>query len=218
MCKSTLAIIDSNIRSGQDELAREDVLARLRRYTHPCVTPLWVNWLRPRADLRLVCMVHELDRFDDFLIDVLREAIGVAGTRAFLSFGGRVNITHLLEVLLVAAGDQEMFAASVRIELLPGYDRSAFEALWTLPPHPHVRPVWLLRTYHSFEADLNLMLLSDDHAAINGYVMSWVRTAPGVLDTMITDVLDWQMLASPEEMIALAERFFQPQDAETQEA
>lgn len=217
MFRSTLAIIDANIRSGQDELAREDMLARLRRHTHPCVTPLWVNWLRPRADLRLVCMIHELERFDDFLIDVLREAMGVTGTRAFLSFGGRVNITHLLEAPLVAAGDQEMCAASVSIELMPGYDRSAFATLWTLPPHPHVRPVWLLRTYHSFAADLNLMLLSDDRAAITGYVMSWVRPTPGVLDTTITDVLDWQMLASSEEMIALAERFFEPQDPEAEE-
>ena len=71
MSNNTIAVIDANIRSGQDELAREDVLARLRNYDQPCVTPLWVNWLRNRADLRIVCMVDELSRLDDFLIDVV---------------------------------------------------------------------------------------------------------------------------------------------------
>jgi len=42
----TIAIIDADIRSGQDELAREEVLARLHAYDGVCVTPLWVNWLR----------------------------------------------------------------------------------------------------------------------------------------------------------------------------
>jgi hypothetical protein len=70
----TIAIIDVDIRSGQDEVAREAVLARLQAFEGDCVTPLWVNWLRARADLRVVCMVHELTKLDDFLIDILREA------------------------------------------------------------------------------------------------------------------------------------------------
>ncbi len=206
---STLAIVDANIRSGQDELAREDVLARLNRYEGPCVTPLWVNWLRERADLRLVCLIHELDKFDDFLIDVVRNAKGVTGTRAALSFGGRVQFDNLMEIPLVAAGNQHLYAATVRIVVAPGHDRAAFDAIWALPPHPNVRPVWLLRTYHGFDADLNMLLLSDDVAAINGYVMSWIRPVTGVADTTVTDVLDWAMLATSEQMIELAEQFFQ---------
>ena len=37
--------------------------------------------------------------------------------------------------------------------------------------------------------------------------MSWVRTAPGVLDTSLTSVLDWRVLAETEEFVALCERF-----------
>ncbi|MCO6450635.1 MAG: hypothetical protein J5I90_07575 [Caldilineales bacterium] len=208
MTNSTIAIIDANIRSGQDELAREEVLARLESYREPCVTPLWVNWLRGRADLRVICVVHELNRLDDFLIDVVREAIGVTGTRAVLSFGGHVNFDNFMEIPLVAARNQHMYAAAVRIELIPGYDHTAFDAIWTLPRHPHVRPVWLLRTYHSFDSDLNMLLLSDDEASITGYVMSWIRPVPGVADTVVHDVKDWHMLAKSEDMIAVAEEFF----------
>ncbi|RME84812.1 MAG: hypothetical protein D6775_04485 [Caldilineae bacterium] len=208
MNEPTLAIIDANIRSGQDELAREDVLARLGEYQEPCVRPLWVNWLRARADLRIVCLVNELAKLDDFLIDVVREAVGVTGTRAVLAFGGRVHIPALMDVPLAAAGTQSLYAATVRIELLPGYDRPAFNAIWSLPKHPHVRPVWLLRTYHSFDADVNMLLLSDDEPAITGYVMSWIRPVKGVVDTEISSVKDWQMLATAEELVEVAEQFF----------
>ena len=206
---STIAIIDANIRSGQDELAREDVLARLQNYNEPCVTPLWVNWLRARADLRIVCLVNELNRLDDFLIDVVRGAIGVSATRAALSFGGTAHPERLMDIPLVAAGNQNMFAANVRIELLPGYDRTAFEAIWALPEHPDVHPVWLLRTYHNYDSDLNMLIFSDRQEAVTGYIMSWVRPVKGVTDTVISSVKDWHMIASPEQMIDVAERFFQ---------
>ena len=203
----TIAIIDADIRSGQDELAREEVLARLHAYKGPCVTPLWVNWLRSRADLRVVCMVHDLNRLDDFLIDVLRDAKGVIGTRAVLSFGGRADINRLLEIPMAANG--QLYAANVRIKLAPGYDREAFDAIWSLPQHPQVKPVWLLRTYHSYTADLNMLLFSNDYPAINGYITSWLRPVPGLVDTQLCDVIDWHLLASSDEMIQLAERFFQ---------
>ena len=110
---------------------------------------------------------------------------------------------------MVAGGNQHLYAATIRIELMPGYDRAAFDAIWELPPHPHVRPIWLLRTYHSFDADLNMMVLADRESAITGYVMSWLRPVPGIVDTSISDVLDWHMLATPEQMIEVAEQFFQ---------
>lgn len=208
MNHSTIAIIDTNIRSGQDELAREDLLRRLHNHNGSCVTPLWVNWLRARADLRILCMVHELHKFDDFLIDVVREATGVIGTRAALSFGGRAHIDHLMDITLAGAGDQSLRAASIRIVIRPGYDRSAFDAIWGLPPHPEIEPVWLLRTYHSFDADLSMLLLASDETAITGYVMSWIRPLPGVEDTVISNVTDWAFLASPDAMIQVAEQFF----------
>lgn len=208
MHHTTLAIIDANVRSGQDELTREDLLARLRSYSEPCVTPLWVNWLRERADLRIICMVHDLERLDDFLIDVVRESVGITATRAVLSFGGRVNLDTLMDIPLIAAGNQHMYASNVRIELAPGYDRVAFDGLWNLPLHPHVRPVWLLRTYHTYDSDLNLFLVSSRHADATGYVMSWVRTVEGVVDTVISDINDWVVLANAEQMVEVAERFF----------
>ena len=109
MVEPTIAIIDANICSGQDEAAREDVLARLADYEAPCVTPLWVNWLREIADLRIVCMVHRLDKLDDFLIDVVRDAVGVVGTQAILSFGGIVNDENLMDIPLAAAGESSLF-------------------------------------------------------------------------------------------------------------
>ncbi len=208
MNNGTIAIIDANIRSGQDEIAREDVLERLQNYDGVCVTPLWVNWLRSRADLRIVCLVSDLPRLDDFLIDVVRNALGVTGTRAVLSFGGSAHIANLMDIPLAAAGNRSLSAATVRIEVMPGFDRSAFDAIWSLPEHPHVKPVWLLRTYHSFNADLSMLLLSDDEAAITGYIMSWVRPVEGVADTNISTVKDWRMFATPEQMIEVAERFF----------
>ncbi len=204
---NTIAIIDADIRSGQDELAREEVLARLHAFHGPCVTPLWVNWLRARADLRIVCMVHDLTRLDDFLIDVLRDAKGVIGTRAALSFGGRADINRLMELPLAANG--RLYAATVRIKLMPGNDREAFDRIWSLPRHPSVNPVWLLRTYHGYDADLNMLLFSGDYPAINGYITSWLRPVPGLVDTEISDVTDWRLLASPEQMIQLAEQFFE---------
>ena len=68
--------------------------------------------------------------------------------------------------------------------------------------------MWLLRTYHSFDADLIMLLLADNEAAITGYVMSWIRPVEGVEDTFISSVKDWQMLATSDQMIELAEQFF----------
>jgi hypothetical protein len=77
-----------------------------------------------------------------------------------------------------------------------------------LPPHPDVRQVWLLNCYHSDDADLQMLLLGKNVAALAGYVMSWVRTAPGVIDTEISTILDWRWLASPDDIVELCELFF----------
>ena len=208
MHESTLAIIDANIRSGHDELAREDLLARLRNYSEPCVTPLWVNWLRDRADLRIVSIVHRLDKLDDFLIDVVREATGVTGASAMLSFGGQAHISRLMDIPLAAGGKRRLQAANINIALEPGFDRAAFDAIWHIRPHPQVKPVWLLRTYHSYDTDLSMFLLARDEAAITGYVMSWIRPIEGVTDTVISTIKDWELLATGEQMIELADEFF----------
>mgnify|MGYP000857565038 CR=1 FL=1 len=74
--------------------------------------------------------------------------------------------------------------------------------------HPDVRRVWLLNCYHSEDADLMMLLLGKNMAALTGYVMSWVRTTPGVIDTEMGTVMDWRWLASPEDIVELCEMFF----------
>ena len=53
-----------------------------------------------------------------------------------------------------------------------------------------------------------LLLLGKKPSSITGYVMSWVRTAPGVIDTEMQTVMDWRWLASPQDLVDLAELFF----------
>ncbi|GEM_PF-430891 len=203
-----LAFVDADIVSGKDEIAREQLLNNLRRYRSSGVTPLWVNWLRQRADLRFVCMVQDPREFNDFMLDVVRNVEGVRETSTMLSFGGRADIDTLLELEMEVNPSSPTVASSVMIDTQPGMDRRAFQALVDLPPHPDVKRVWLLNTYHSDNADLMLLLLGKNVETVTGYVMSWVRTTPGVIDTETCTLLDWRWLASPEDIVELCELFF----------
>ncbi len=208
MAQPVLAFIDCHIHSGMDELARESLMANIGRYRSPGVAPLWVNWLRERADLRFVCMVRDLGEFNDFMLDVVRSVSGVVGTRTTLSFGGRADIDALLELEMEVSPTSQTVAASLWIDVQPGLDRTCFQGLLDLPPHPDVRQVWLLNCYHSADSDLFMLLLGKNVAALTGYVMSWVRTTPGVVDTELSTVLDWRWLAGPEDIVELCELFF----------
>ncbi len=214
--KPTLAIIDVDIFSGQDELVREALLENLRRFRDPCLTVLWINWLRERADLRVVCLVHDLEQFDDFLVNVVRKVPGVRGTAAQLAFDGVVRGDALMDLSLLNAGWDRRAAATVQVKLQPGRDEEAYRALLALPKHQQVEVVWVVKVFHSNDADVLMLLLGDRTAALTGYVMSWVRTVPGVLDTHLSSVLDWQILGRTEDFIALARRFpdLQPQPAQ----
>ncbi len=208
MQQPVLAFIDCAITSGKDELAREALLANVGRFRSNGVAPLFVNWLRERADLRFVCMVRDLSEFNDFMLDVVRSVPGVRETRTTLSFGGRADIDVLLELEMEVNPSSQTVAASLWIDVQPGMDRRCFQALLDLPPHPEVRCVWLLNCYHSADSDLHMMLLGKNIAALTGFVMSWVRTAPGVVDTELSTVLDWRWLAGPEDIVELCEMFF----------
>lgn len=203
-----LAFVDADIMSGQDELARERLLHHLRHYRSAGVSPLWVHWQRQRADLRFVCTVHDFAEFNDFMLDIVRSVEGVRETTTILSFGGHIDADALLELEMEVSPASSTVVGSVMIDVKPGEDRSCFEALLKLPPHPDVRRVWLLNCYHSTDADLMLMLLGKNEAALTGYVMSWVRTTPGVIDTELTSVLDWRWMASSEDIVGLCELFF----------
>ncbi|MBW7882698.1 MAG: hypothetical protein H3C34_08680 [Caldilineaceae bacterium] len=203
----TLAIVDADIVSGKDEVAREQLLYNLRNYSGNGVRPLWMNWLRQRADMRFTCMVHDVAAFNDFMLDVVRSVKGVRETRTMLSFGGRADIDTLLE-LEMEVSTNNMVAANIMIDVQPGLDRRCFQGLLDLPPHPDIKRVWLLNCYHSEDADLMLLLLGKKVESITGYVMSWVRTTPGVVDTEVLTVLDWRWLAGPEDIVELCELFF----------
>ncbi|MDQ1300409.1 MAG: hypothetical protein QG637_326 [Chloroflexota bacterium] len=203
----TLTVIDIDIYAGQDEQAREGLLENLMNSTDQCVTPLWVNWLRERADLRVVCLVHDLMRFDDFLVDVIRTVPGVRGTAARLAFDGVVCGDAVLDIALQSAVWDRRAAATVEVKTQPGRDREVYEALVGLPKHKEVQVVWVVKLFHSTEADLMLLLIGERTAALTGYTMSWVRTVPGVVDTQVSSVLDWQILGAAEDFVTLTERF-----------
>lgn len=203
-----LAFIDADITSGKDEIAREQLLNNLRRYRSKGVAPLWVNWMRQRADLRFVCLVRDVREFNRFMLDVVRNVEGVRETRTMLSFGGRADIDTLLELEMEVSPNSKTVATSVLIDVEPGLDRRCFQAIIDLPPHPDVRRVWLLNTYHSDDADLMLLLIGKDVSTVTGYVMSWVRTTKGVIDTEMHTMLDWRWLASSDDIVEVVEHFF----------
>lgn len=203
-----LAFIDADIMSGKDELAREQLLNNLRRYHTPGVSPLWVHWQRQRADLRFVCTVTDFSEFNDFMMDNVRSVDGVRETTTILSFGGHIDIDALLDLEMEVSPTSSTVVGNVFIDVQPGADRECFEALLALPPHPDVRRVWLLNCYHSNDADLMLMLLGANDAALTGYLMSWVRTTPGVIDTEMSIIMDWRWLARPDDIVGLCELYF----------
>lgn len=206
--RPVLAFVDCDIFSGKDELAREQLMENVRRYRTHGVAPLWVNWLRQRADLRFVCLVRDFPEFNNFILDVVRSVEGVRETSTILSFGGRADLDALLDLEMEVSPTSQKVAVSVMVDVQPGMDRRCFQALLDLPPHPDVRLVWLLNTYHSEQADLQLFLIGKNLSAVTGYLMSWVRTAPGVVDTEMDTVLEWRWLANPGDIIELCEMFF----------
>lgn len=206
----TLGVIDIDIYAGQDEQAREGLLENLNKLADRCVTPLWLNWMRERADLRVVCLVHDLLRFDDFLVDVIRSVPGVRGTAARLAFDGTVCADAMRDIATQNTIWDRRAAATVEVKTQPGQDREVYRALIELPRHKEVQVVWVVKLFHSTEADLMLLLLGRRTAALTGYTMSWIRTVPGVVDTQVTSVLDWQILGNDTDFQALIERFPEP--------
>lgn len=208
--RPTLAVIHVDIAAGEDELTRERLFESLAAHHNPCLTVLWVNWLRERADLRVVCLIEDLELFDDFLVKVIRTAPGVRGTTAQLAFDGVVRSEALMDLSMLNSGWDRRAAATVQVKLQPGRDDEAYDALCRLPAHEMVDVVWVLKVFHSHDADLQLLLLSERTAALTGYVMSWIRTVPGVLDTNLTTVMDWRILGQTEAFVSVCERFPEP--------
>ena len=158
----------------------------------------------------MVCLVEDLEQLDDFLVTVIRSTPGVRGTSAQLAFDGMVHGDALMDVSLLDTGWDRRAAAAVMIKSQPSQDRAVFCALKDLPAHEEVDVVWVVKLFHSGEADLMVLLLGTRTAALTGYVMSWIRTVPGVVDTQLSSVQDWQILGKTEDFITLAQRFPEP--------
>lgn len=205
--QTSLAIIDVDIQSGKDESAREALLDNLLKYKEPHIVPLWVNLLRERADLRVVALVHNLRYLDDFLVDVIRATPGVRGTSARLAFGGVVRANVVSELPLQDSVWTRRAAATVFVKTEPGTDRDVYDALVSLPHHREVQVVWVLKLFHSPQADIKVLLIGERSSSLTGYVMSWIRTVPGVVDTQLVSVLDWRIVGSSEAFMELTECF-----------
>jgi DNA-binding Lrp family transcriptional regulator len=205
--KPCLAVVDIDIHANQDESAREQVLEHVRNYKGSTVAPLWINWLRMRADLRLVCLVNELEHFDDFLSDELRSIQGVRGTEVFLAFDGVVHGDVIEDIPLQDSPWSRRASATVMIEIEPGKDRAVYEALRTLRAHNEVEVGYVTKLFHCHECDAMVLLLGERTASLSGYVQSWIRTIPGVEDTQVISTLDWKVLANTEDLIRLCQSY-----------
>jgi DNA-binding Lrp family transcriptional regulator len=151
--------------------------------------------------------VRDLGRLDDFLIDVVRSVPGVRSTSAKLAFGGSMRAEVINELPLQDSVWTRRATAAVFVKIEPGKDREVYAALARLPRHREVQVAWMLRLFHSAQADVKLMLIGERTSSLTGFVMSWIRTIPGVLDTQLTTVLDWRILGRPDDFIELTECF-----------
>ena len=205
--KPYLAVVDIDIRANQDETAREQVLEKLRNYKGSAVTPLWINWLRMRADLRVVCLVNELEHFDDFLIDEIRRVPGVRRTASYLAFDGMVHGDVIEDIPLQDSPWSRRASATVMIHIEPGKECEVYNGLVALPRHNEVEVGYVTKLFHCHVCDAMVLLLGERTASLSGYVMSWIRTIPGVTDTEVVSTLEWKVLATTEDLIALCQSF-----------
>jgi DNA-binding Lrp family transcriptional regulator len=205
--KPILAIVDVDIHAGKDEIARERLLENLAGYNGSAVTPLWINWLRARADLRVACLVRDLNGLDDFLVSTVRSVAGVRGTGVFLCFSGLVNQDIVEHLPLQDKIWTRRASASVLISTDPGKDDDVYRALTELPQHNQVEVVYVMRMFHCHVCDLVVLLFGERTASLSGYVKSWIRTIPGVNDTTLMSTLDWKVLCDAEDLITLAQCF-----------
>ena len=95
---------------------------------------------------------------DDFLVDVIRATPGVRSTSARLAFGGVVRANVITELPLQDSAYTRRAAAAVFVKTEPGRDRQVYAALTALPAHPEVQVAWVLKVFHSPEADIKMLV------------------------------------------------------------
>jgi DNA-binding Lrp family transcriptional regulator len=205
--KPILTVIDIDVRANHDEQTREQLLERLKGYDDPAITVLWVNSLRMRADLRVVCLANDLARLDDFLMDVIRSVPGVRDTSAFIAFDGVVRGDVIESIPQQDSTWSRRASATVMIKTQPGEDCSVYQALADLPNNNQVDVGYVTKLLHCHACDMMVLLLGERTAALSGYVMSHIRTIPGVQDTEVISTLEWKVLADTEDLIAMAQAY-----------
>lgn len=202
----SLAFVDAVIDSNKDSSARRALQDRLQKWYRRGVSLLWINTLRHRADIRLVCLVQDFRKFNTLVLDEIRSVDGVRATRTTFSFNGVANVDLLLDLEMEVLPHTGTSSSYLQLSVVPGEDRNVLEAITSLPSSLDVRVVWALNTY-SHASDLSLLLLGLDGTVIADYIMTHIRPIEGLVDTETDEIVEWAWMAEPEAIISLCEMF-----------
>ncbi len=210
----SLAIIDAFTEADKDRDARQDLEHNLKEWRRSGVSRLWINSLRSRGDVRLVCLVQDFHKFNTLMLDEIRSVRGVKETRTTFGFDGVANLDLLLDLEMEVLPMTDLFSCYLYLRVSPGEDRNVLEAIQHLPQDGDVRLVWALNTYNSQAGDLLLLLLSSNELNNEKFIQTHIRTISGVQDTEKDEIVEWAWMAEPDSIILLCEMFFQSEETE----
>ncbi len=204
-----LAIIDAVTEVNKDNEVRQNLQHNLQEWRRSGVSPLWINSLRSREDIRLVCLVQDFHKFNTLMLDEIRSVNGVRETHTIFGFDGVANLDLLLDLEMEVLPTADLSSCYLYLQVSPGEDRNVLDAVRRLPPDGEVRLVWALNTYNSQAGDLFLLLLSEDDQGTREFIQNHIRAIPGVQDTETDEIVEWSWMAEPDSIISLCEMFFQ---------
>ncbi len=205
----SLAIIDAVTEVGKDDEARRNLQHNLKEWRRSGVSPLWINSLRSRGDIRLVCLVQDFHKFNTLMLDEIRSVDGVRETHTVFGFDGVANLDLLLDLEMEVLPMTDLSSCYLYLRVSPGEDRNVLEAIRQLPQEGDVRLIWALNIYDSQTGDLFLLLLSDDDRLTREFVRQRIRAIAGVRDTVMDEIVEWSWMAEADSIILLCEMFFQ---------
>ena len=205
----SLAIIDAVTEVDKDNEARQGLQHNLQEWRRSGVSPLWINSLRSRGDIRLICLVQDFHKFNTLMLDEIRSVDGVRETRTIFGFDGVANLDLLLDLEMEVLPTTDLSSCYLYLRVSPGEDRNVLDTIRQLPQDGNVRLVWALNTYNSQTGDLFLLLLSTDDHLTRKFVRNHIRTISGVQDTILDEIVEWSWMAEPDSIILLCEMFFQ---------
>ncbi|MFQ5408603.1 MAG: hypothetical protein ACE5FI_09315 [Anaerolineales bacterium] len=193
--------------AGEDEAVRQALLTRLNALEHETVNPILMRWIRAQFDIEVLCCVHDLAQFDDFVIDTIRSIEGVDKTSCHILSNGYVFPGGLALARMSQAAGQPYIGATVDVAARPGRDRQVFERLYDLAEADDLRKFYLFKDFASPTTDLSLSIVGPDQATVDEYVQRFVRAIDGVLDTDTSYTHGWAMLATDEKVETLLATF-----------